>query len=428
MTSIKPTVRATNVDYYIPQPELPASQAITKDDAPKLFQPLTIRGITLPNRMGVSPMCTYSTDDKGEVTPFHLVHYGGFATTGAGLIIVEAASIAKEGGISKHDVSIWNDAQATKLKAVVDFAHTQKQLIGIQIGHAGRKSSARPPWEALETALPKEEGGWPETVYGPSPIEFRPYGSLYKPVELTNAGVKKLVKQFGEAAKRAVDIAGFDFLEIHGAHGYLINSFLSETSNKRTDEYGGSFENRTRFLTDIVKEIRASIPTTTPVFLRISATEGVDEPGAWTIDDSIKLVDVVVELGVDVIDVSSSGNNYKQRSREEQPNFRYPGIFHESLATAIKKSIGDRALVACVGGLGQSAIVTNSLLEEGAFDIALIGRAYLKNNSLTWQFADDLGVKTNLSLQYARAAGTDRSQITELIRRSEELTLKEQKV
>lgn len=413
-----PTPKSTAVPYYTPAPEFPITQAVETTGLPKMFQPLKIKGLTLPNRIGVSPLCMYSTDDNLEITPWHLVHYGSFATNGVGLTIVEASTVSKEGALSPHDSALYTDNQAKKYKDVVDFVHSQKGIIGVQIGHGGRKASGRPLWEALEEVAPKEDGGWPDEVVAPSAIAYRPYGNYHVPKELSISEIEDIVNKFGSAAKRAVEISGFDFIEIHGAHGYLINEFLSATSNKRTDKYGGSFENRTRFLIEIIKSIKANVPESTPLFLRISASEGVDEEGAWTIDDSIKLAPIVVELGIDVIDVSSAGNNYKQLPRAQQHQPRYRGIGHEHLAAAIKKAVGDTALVACVGGLGQDSKITNSLLEEGIFDIALIGSAFLKDRSLTWRFARELGVATHQAPQYGWPSNPKREGIVELIKRT----------
>lgn len=421
------TPRSKSVNYFVPDPEFPLSKPITEDVAslPKLFQPLKIRGLTLPNRIGVSPMCMYSTDENFEVTPFHLVHYGSLATRGAGLIVVESAAVSKEGALSPSDVGIWTDSQAEKLKEVVDFVHAQRQLIGVQLGHGGRKSSGRPMWEHLEDIVPKSEGGWADEVVAPSAIQFRPYGNYLVPNELTNPQIKEIVKKFGVAAKRAIEISGFDFVEIHGAHGYLVNEFLSATSNKRTDEYGGSFENRIRFALEVADEIRSQIPESTPVFIRISAAEDTLGPDGWTIEDSVKFVNIIIERGVDVIDISSGGNSYNLPPRQFGNTGKKPAYMHAELARAVKASVGDRALVACVGGLGKDPSVTNELLEEGAFDIALIGRPFLKNPGLTWEFADALGVETHTSLQYGWGFRPKFEGVVEMIARTERLLAEE---
>lgn len=413
-----PTPRSKAVPFYTPAPEYPISQAKETTSLPKMFQPLNIKGMILPNRLGVSPLCMYSTDNNLEITPWHLVHYGSFATHGVGLTIVESTAVSEEGASSPHDSALYTYSQAKKYKDVVDFVHSQKGLIGVQLGHGGRKASGRPMWEHLEDVVPQEEGGWPNETVSASAIAHRPYGNLPVPNELSEAEIGVIVKKFGEAAKRAVEISGFDFIEVHGAHGYLVNLFLSATSNKRTDKYGGSFENRIRLLVEIIQSVKANVPESTPLFLRISASEGVDEEGAWTIEDSVKLAPIVVKLGIDVIDVSSAGVNYKQPPRAQQHKPRYPGVIHEHLAAAVKRAVGDTALVACVGGLGQDSKITNSLLEEGVFDIALIGREYLSDPGLTLRFARELGVSTHQAPQYDWGFNPKTEGIVELIKRT----------
>ncbi|CAK7901894.1 hypothetical protein CAAN1_06S06392 [[Candida] anglica] len=264
-----------------------------------------------------------------------------FLLRGPGITIVEATTVSPEGALTVNDLGLFNDEQALKLKEVVDLARTQNQYIVIQLGHGGRKSNVVPPWVHLENASTKEEGGWPDKVFAPSPIQYRDGGSLVVPKELSVAEIERIIADIGSAAKRAVEISGFDAIEIHAAHGYLINQFLSEISNKRTDKYGESFENRIRFLLEVIDSIKANVPADFPVFLRISASENTpDDPLAWTIEDSIKLVDVVVEKGIDLIDVSSGGNNYNQSARG------FKEALHANLARAIKNSVGVRALVA----------------------------------------------------------------------------------
>lgn len=415
------TERAKNVDYYIPLPPQPLTLALDKENVPKTFQPFTIRGVTFPNRIGLSPMCTYSADDNLEVTPFHLVHYGAIAARGAGFIMVEASTVSKEGGLSPHDVGIYTDKHAEKLKPIVDFAHTQKQVIGIQIGHGGRKASGRVLWEHLEDVAPESEGGWPDEVVAPSAIQYRPFGNYHTPRALTNSEIKELVKKYGAAAKRAVDIAGFDFVEIHGAHGYLITEFLSPLSNQRTDEYGGSFENRIRFLLEVINEVRSNIPESTPVFLRLSATENADDVEGWSLDDTIKLAGIVSEKGVDFIDTSSGGNYYNQRARTGTGEH---GLPHLHLARAIKKAVGDKILVGCVGGLDKDAKLFNTLLENGDFDVGLVGRGFLRRPSLVWDFADELGTEIQLSQALGWPSRPKVNTILELIERTKKLSAK----
>ncbi|MFM8446194.1 MAG: NADH:flavin oxidoreductase/NADH oxidase, partial [Actinomycetota bacterium] len=245
-----------------------------------LFEPLKIRGVTFSNRIWVSPMCQYSGID-GVATTWHDVHIGSFATGGAGMIMMEASGVAPEGRISTACLGLWNDAQTERLKPIVEFAHSMGTKIGIQLAHAGRKASCLPPWSDHPMAS-KEEGGW--DCVAPSAISFG--GKYPVPKALTETEISGLVASFAESAKRAVK-AGFDLVEIHAAHGYLIHQFLSPISNKREDNYGGSFENRVRFILEITKAVRSAIPDSTPLFVRISASDWLED--GWSIDDSVEL-------------------------------------------------------------------------------------------------------------------------------------------
>lgn len=412
------------LDYFLhEQPHIPGTTQ-KGSKVPLIFKPLKIKNTTLTNRLGVSPMCMYSANDKFEVNPFHLVHYGGIAQRGPGITFVEATSVSENGGLSPRDLAIFNDNQAKELKKIVDYVHGFKKVIGLQLAHGGRKSSAQPLFVHLEQKADKSIGGWPDNVVAPSPIPFRPNGNLPTPKELTIDQIKKIVKQWGEAAHRAVSIAGFDVLEIHAAHGYLLNEFLSPISNHRSDEYGGSFENRTRFLLEVIDEVVSAAGPDIPIFLRISAVENTPTPNAWTIEDSIKLVEIVSQRGVDVIDVSSGGNDHKQLPRTGQKH-EFP--IHVPHARKIKEALGDKILVATVGSLDEDPIATNDYIEKGYFDIALVGKAFLKNPGLVNKFADDLGVDLHSIAQYEWGYYPDKAGIIELIKRAEELTIKEEK-
>ncbi|GMM35686.1 hypothetical protein DASC09_030110 [Saccharomycopsis crataegensis] len=407
------------VDYFLPEPEFAAGTAIRQEDSdkiPKIFKPLNLKKLSLHNRIGVSPMCMYSAGPNNEPTPFHLIHYGSISMRGPGLTIVETASVSPEGRLSPQDLGIWTDDQAKKLKDIVEFAHAQKQLMAIQIGHAGRKASGLAMYLHLEQIADKSIGGWPEDVVAPSAIQFRPNGNYMVPKELTKTEIKRIIKDFGLAAKRAVNISGFDAIEIHGAHGYLISSFLSSVSNKRNDEYGGSFENRIRFLIEIIDEIKSQISADFPLLLRFNASENAeDDPLSWKINDSIKLAKIVVSKGVDMLDISSGGNNYKQKSRGKI-------AFHATFAKEIKKAVGDTALVACVGGLSHDLKSTSDMVENGDFDFALIGREFLKNPGLIQSFADSLNVRVSFPLQYEWGFYPNKSSIIELMEKSKCVT------
>ncbi|KAK6872666.1 NADH:flavin oxidoreductase [Candida tropicalis] len=430
---------APEVDYYTPEQPVRAGTFYreTPDQViPKIFQPLKIGKLTLQNRIGVSPMCQYSADENLEATPYHLIHYGAMVTRGPGITIVESTAVSPEGPLSPHDLGIWTDEQARKLKPIVDYAHSQKQLIAIQINHGGRKASGQPPFLHLEQIADESVGGFPDKLVGPSPIPFRPNGNFPAPNELTKEEIKRIVNDFGEAARRAVEISGFDVIEIHGAHGYLINEFYSPISNKRDDEYGGSFENRTRFLKEVIDSVKSKIPKDTPVFLRISAAENSPDPEAWTIEDSKKLADILIEKGIDLLDVSSGGNDYRQAARsgiakEKTEPIHLPlqaarsGIakektepIHLPLSRAIKEHVGDKLLVSSVGGYDHDAEEDNRYLEEGVFDLVLIGRGFLRDPGLVWSFADKLNVRLHQALQLGWGFWPNKQQIIDLVERS----------
>ncbi|ABN65443.2 NADH:flavin oxidoreductase/12-oxophytodienoate reductase [Scheffersomyces stipitis CBS 6054] len=417
---------AKNVDYYSPLPDVASGTFFKEKEAdkpPKIFSPLKIRGLTLPNRIGVSPMCQYSADEKFQATPFHLIHYGSILLRGPAITIIEASAVSPEGPLSPHDLGIFNDAQAEKLKPIVDFAHAYKKLIAIQLAHGGRKASGQPLFSHLEQVSDASVGGFPDKTVAPSAIPFRPYGNLPTPNEITKEDIKRVIREFGEAAKRSIEISGFDAIDIHAAHGYLIHEFYSAFSNKRTDEYGGSFENRIRFLLEVIDSVRSNIPESVPVFLRISASDNVDDPDAWTIEDSIKLAKIVADKGIDLIDVSSGGNIYKQQSRSKLQTADKP--IHEPFARAIKEAVGDKLLVSCVANLERDPKQTAELIEEGSFDLALMGKGFMKNPGLVWHFADVLGVKTHQIQQYNWVFNPKREGIAELIARTEKLSAQE---
>lgn len=249
-----------------------------------LFSPLTIRSVTIPNRIAVSPMCQYSAID-GFANNWHLVHLGSRAVGGAGLVIVEATGVTPEGRITPGCLGLWKDEQIAPLKNIADFIHQQGSIAGIQLAHAGRKASCSVPWQGgKQLALP--DGGW-ETI-APSPLPF--YSTDRVPQELTIPEIKELISQFAEAAKRALT-AGFKLVEIHAAHGYLLHEFLSPLSNIRTDEYGGSFENRIRFLLEVTEMVRSVWPEELPLFVRVSATDWVE--GGWTENDTVRLAAIL---------------------------------------------------------------------------------------------------------------------------------------
>jgi len=338
-----------------------------------LFTPFTLRGVTFSNRLWVSPMCQYSAPLDGIARQWHQVHIGSFATGGAGLIMMEATGVLPEGRISINCLGLWNDAQRDALKPIVDFVHEMKTKIGIQLAHAGRKGSTMPPGSDHPFAS-IEEGGW----NAPAPSEI-PFGKMPVPHGMSVEEIKRTVTAFADAAKRAVD-AGFDLVEIHGAHGYLIHQFLSPLSNQRTDEYGGSFENRTRFLVQIVHAIRAVIPESMPLFIRISATDWVD--GGWDLAQSIDLARILKHIGVDLIDVSS-GALSDQQQIPLGPGYQVP------FAEAIKKEVG---IPTNAVGLIHEAVFANELVASGKVDAVMAARAFLRNPRWASDVAAQLGV------------------------------------
>ena len=267
---------------------------------PGLFDELKSRGLTLRNRIAVSPMCQYSCVD-GLANDWHFVHLASRAVGGAGLVFTEATAVTADGRISPQDLGIWNDAQADALARIVPFIHAEGAAAGIQLAHAGRKASTRRPWDGAG-AVPEGEGGWAR-VDAPSAIPFA--GNYLVPHAMTEADIARVVEAFAHAARRAL-AAGFRVIELHAAHGYLLHEFFSPLSNARTDRYGGSFENRTRIVREVVAAIRRVWPESHPLFVRISATEWAE--GGWDLPQSIELARSLKDCGVDLVDASSGGN------------------------------------------------------------------------------------------------------------------------
>ncbi|KAJ2608613.1 hypothetical protein H4S08_004387 [Coemansia sp. RSA 1365] len=357
---------------------------------PKLYHPLRIRGLSLKNRIALSPMCMYSSDD-GFATDFHLVHIGQYALRGVGLIVMEASGVAPEGRISPNCLGIWKDAHIEKLQQIVNFVHTNKAAIGIQLAHAGRKSSTTAPWlmKVQGANADAAHGGWPDNVVGPSAVKFDTRSWLPKELEIED--IRRIQQEFVDAAVRA-DKAGFDVIELHSAHGYLLHEFLSPISNKRTDEYGGSFENRIRFLIETVRKVRTVWPQEKPLFVRLSVTDWVspsDEipSGGWTEEESIELAKELVKEGVDLVDCSTSGSSPKQQI-PLAPGYQVP------FAAAIKKNVP--GLLSGAVGLIIDAKLSNEVLEENKADLVFVGRALLREPN----FALDAGKQLNTFVQY----------------------------
>lgn len=327
-----------------------------------LFEPITLRGVTARNRLWVPPMCQYSAENSdGMVTDWHMVHLGGLARGGAGAVIVEATAVTPEGRISPEDLGLWNDSQRDALAPIVEFMHSQGALAGIQLAHAGRKASTYRPFDYdNEGSVPEDEGGW--TTVAPSVKE---YPGLAMPEALDQAGIDNVVAAFVASARRAID-AGFDLLEIHGAHGYLLHQFLSPLSNDRDDSYGGSLENRTRLLLDVVDAVRTEVSNDVPLLVRLSAVDWVDD--GLTIDDTVQVVQWLRDHGVDLIDVSSGSN-----LPAEIPSG--PG-YQVAFAQAIRRRTG--VPTAAVGLITEPFQAEHILVTEQA-DVVLVGRESLRN-------------------------------------------------
>jgi 2,4-dienoyl-CoA reductase-like NADH-dependent reductase (Old Yellow Enzyme family) len=332
----------------------------------------------------VSPMCQYSAID-GVANDWHLVHLGSRAVGGAGLIIAEACAVAPEGRITPNDLGLWNDEQITVLKRITDFIKEQGSVAGIQLAHAGRKASFPQPWTGT-ALLTKEQGGWEPVA--PTAIAFNDKYAL--PHELSIAEIGQLIHQFADAASRAHQ-AGFQLIELHAAHGYLINEFLSPLSNHREDEYGGSFENRCRFLLEIVKAVKDKWPNNLPLFVRISATEWVE--GGWTINDSIALCKELKNLSIDLIDCSSGGNAANAKIALT-PGYQVP------LAKAVRDGA---AIPTGAVGLITNAKQAQTILEEGEADLIFLGRELLRDPYFPLHAAKELGVDIVWPEQYQRA-------------------------
>jgi 2,4-dienoyl-CoA reductase-like NADH-dependent reductase (Old Yellow Enzyme family) len=347
-----------------------------------LFDPFTLRGVTFQNRVWVSPMCQYSATD-GFVGAWHSAHLGAFATGAPGLIMVEATGVVPEGRISIGCPTIEDDAHAKAFAPMVEFAHSQGVKMGIQLAHAGRKASTMRPWDEKRMAE-IGEGGW--QAVSSTAVAFEGYPA---PRALTVEEIGQLVKEFADAARRAVGV-GFDVIEIHAAHGYLLHQFYSPISNDRTDEYGGSFDNRIRFLMEVTQAVRGAISDQVALFVRISATDWVDE--GWNLIDSIELAAKLKAAGVDLIDVSSGG------AVHNAPITPSPG-FQVPFAAAIRKEAG---IATAAVGLITEPEQAQYIIETEEADAVFLARAMLRNPRWAMKAAEALGVKIPWSLPLDR--------------------------
>ncbi|GAB3604141.1 NADH:flavin oxidoreductase/NADH oxidase [Microbacterium aureliae] len=349
-----------------------------------LFQPLTIRGVTARNRLWVAPMCQYSAVG-GMPQEWHQVHLAQFASGGAGLVVAEATAVAPDGRISPEDTGLWSDTQADVWRPIVAAVRARGALAGVQLAHAGRKASTWSPLTGKRGTVPAADGGW-QTV-APSAIAFEGFDA---PVALDHAGIDRVVEAFGEAAARAT-AAGFDVLEIHAAHGYLLHEFLSPLSNRRDDRYGGSLEDRARLLLRVVDAIRDAAPAA-PLLVRFSATDWAD--GGLTVDEVAVVAGWAAERGADLFDISSGGLVAHQRI-EVGPGYQVP------LARTVRERTG--LPVAAVGMIDDAA-QAESVLADGAADAVMSGREWLRDPHYALRAAVELGVDVPYwPVQYERA-------------------------
>ncbi|MCX7513529.1 NADH:flavin oxidoreductase/NADH oxidase [Frateuria sp. STR12] len=354
-----------------------------------LFTPFAQRSLALRNRIVVAPMCQYSAND-GVPDDWHLVHLGSRAVGGAAAVIAEATAISPEGRISPGDTGIWNDAQVAAWQPITAFIRGQQAIAGVQLAHAGRKASAQRPWEG-GGPLPAGHGEW--TTVAPSAIAFDQ--GWHIPQALDEAGLRKVVDDFREAAKRAL-AAGFQLVEVHAAHGYLLHQFLSPLSNHRTDAYGGSFENRTRLLREVLAAVREVWPDTLPLWLRISATDWAGEKDGkdgWTIEQSVRLAREVEPLGVDLIDVSSGGV-VSHVKIPIAPGYQVP------FAACIRREAG--IATGAVGLITESEQAA-AIVDNGEADLVLIARESLRDPYFPRRAAQELGQSLPAPVQYQRA-------------------------
>ncbi|KAG0040759.1 hypothetical protein BGZ82_009741 [Podila clonocystis] len=383
------TTAGTYLGPQLPKHAEPATIKEEEHDAPVplLFQPLTVKNLTLTNRFMVAPMCMYSCKD-GFWSDFHLAHLGSFAIHGAGLIIAEASAVQPRGRISAQDSGIWSDDHIPGIKRVADMIHAQGSKMGIQLAHAGRKASLQP----LYNKVP-ESDLWLDDVVAPT--GGLPWSAANPtPREMSVDEIRETVQAFGQAAIRAHK-AGLDMVEIHGAHGYLIHNFLSPVTNRRTDQYGGSLENRARFLLEVIREVRAKFPAEKPISLRVSATDWVEHLGgdSWEIEQTVEIAKWARDAGVDILHVSSGGNVEEQRI-DAGPSYQVP------FAERIKKDVPGLVVVAV--GIIVTGNQAEEILQDQKADLIAGARIFLREPNFVFNAAKELNVKVKMTAQYER--------------------------
>ncbi|RGP68816.1 hypothetical protein FSPOR_5022 [Fusarium sporotrichioides] len=403
--------------YFIPAQD-PSTGTVKQlgPTTPTIFRPLTIRGVTFRNRIWVSPMCHYSCaatgDQAGALTPLHYTTLGHYAFRGAALVMVEATGVTPSGRISVNCPGLWNDIQKDSIKKLADVVHSQGGLIGLQLSHGGRKASTLAPWVASQIGLPhargdESQGGWPDEVVGPSggpdfvwdgKSKDDPKGGFWEPREFSLEEISNLIKSFSGAAQRAT-CAGVDVIEIHVAHGYLLHQFISPISNQRKDKYGGSFENRTRLILEIIEAVRAVIPDSMPLVVRISATDWMENTvlgkklGSWDLPSTLRLAKLLPDLGVDVLDVSSGGNH-----PQAAHNVFNAGKEQAAFAARVKEALEEAGKRMIIGTVGEvtDAFQARDLVQEdvaNSVDVISVGRQFLRDPSWVLKVAQELGVE-----------------------------------
>lgn len=350
-----------------------------------LFSPLKIKNIEFKNRIVVSPMCEYSSED-GFANDWHLVHLGSRAIGGAALIITEATAVSAEGRISYADLGIYKDEHIEKLKQITDFIYAHGSVAGIQLAHAGRKASHEVPWKGNAQIPSNQQHGW--KAVAPSAIPFTDKEEA--PTELDKQGIEKIKSDFKAAAERALK-AGFKVIEIHGAHGYLIHEFYSPISNHRTDEYGGSFENRIRLLLEVIASVQEVWPSENPLFVRISSTDWTE--GGWTADDSASLAKKLKDKGIDLVDCSSGGNVATAKIPLK------PG-YQVEFAEKVRKEAG---ILTGAVGLITEPVQADEIIKTGEADMVIMAREFLRDPYFPLRAAHVLGQEIKWPVQYERA-------------------------
>ncbi|PSR56838.1 oxidoreductase [Adhaeribacter arboris] len=352
-----------------------------------LFSPLQIKSLSFKNRIVVSPMCQYSSVD-GFANDWHLVHLGSRAVGGAALVMAEATAVNPEGRITPHDLGIWKEEHIKFLQRITSFIHQQGAVPGIQLAHAGRKASKSSPWTGNKHLLPAE-GGW-ENVMAPSPVPINP--ETPAPVELTLDQIRKVIADFKAAASRALT-AGFKVMEIHGAHGYLLHEFVSPLTNQRTDKYGGSFENRTRLMREVVQAVQEVWPADLPLFVRLSTTDWVPDENSWKLEDSVELSRQLKALKVDLIDCSSGGNVPVQQIKPG-PGYQTP------FSQAIREQTG---ILTGAVGLITSSWQADHIIRTGQADMIFMAREFLRDPYFGLTASSELHQPITWPVQYERA-------------------------